>query len=50
VQRGVASTLRVILVSNRRPEERHDPVAGELVDGALEAMDPFGQDRVEAIP
>jgi hypothetical protein len=29
----------VILVGERRAEQRHDPVAGRLVDGALIVMD-----------
>ena len=49
-QRRVAGAYRVILVGDRRAEQRHDPVAHHLVDGALEAMDGFHQaldDRVE---
>ena len=38
-QRGVARPHRVILVGDRRAEQRHDPVAHDLVDGALVAMD-----------
>jgi hypothetical protein len=40
VQRRVTGTLRMILVRDRRAEQRHDPVAGVLVDRALEAMNP----------
>ncbi len=29
----------MVLVGDRRPEQRHDPVAGELVDGALVPVD-----------
>src|SRR5262249_8380310 len=32
VQRRVAGTLGVILVGDRRPEQRHNAVAGELID------------------
>jgi hypothetical protein len=39
----------VVLVGDRRPEDGHDPVAGELVDGSLEALDRFGEDREEAL-
>ena len=49
-QGRVAGAHRVVLVRQRRAEERHDPVAQHLVHGALVAMDglhqPF-QDRVE---
>ena len=38
-QRGVARPHGVILVGERRAEERHDPVAHHLVDGALVAVD-----------
>src|SRR5262249_42104313 len=49
MQCRVASPLRVILVRNGRAEERHDPVAGVLIDGALEAVDSLRQDHEEAI-
>ena len=39
----------MILVRDRRAEERHDAVAGELVDEALEALDALGEDREEAL-
>ena len=39
----------MILVRERRPEERHDAVAGVLVHRALEAMHALGEDREEAI-
>ena len=38
-QRRVARPHRVILVGERRAEERHDPVAHDLVDRALVAVD-----------
>ena len=38
LQRRDAGTNRVILQRRRRPEDRHDPVAGELVDGASVAL------------
>ena len=38
-QRGVAGADGVILVGERRAEQRHDPVAHDLVDGALVAVD-----------
>ena len=38
-ERGVAGPHRVVLVGERRAEERHDPVAHDLVDGALVAVD-----------
>ena len=39
VERRVAGAPGVVLVGDRRPEQGHDPVAGELVDRALEAVD-----------
>ena len=39
----------VVLVRDRRPEQRHDPVARELVHGALEAPDALGEQREEAL-
>ena len=48
-QRRVAGAPRVVLVGDRRPEDGHDPVAGELVDGALEAVHGVGEDREEAL-
>ena len=49
LERRVAGALRVILVGDRRAEERHDAVAGELVDEALEALDALGEDPEEAL-
>ena len=49
MQRRVAGALRVILVRDRRAEERHDAVAGVLVRRALEAVHAVGEDREEAI-
>jgi len=37
----VAGTHRVILVGDRRPEQRHDPVAHHLVHCAFVAVDRF---------
>src|SRR5262245_27484249 len=45
----VAGALPMILVSNRCPEERHDAISGVLINGALESVDSFGEDREEAI-
>ena len=39
----------MVLVGDRRPEHGHDPVAGELVDGALVAGHGIGEDREEAL-
>ena len=39
----------MILVGDRRPEERHDAVARVLVDRALEAVDAVGEDLEEAV-
>ena len=49
LQRRVAGAPGVVLVGDRRAEDGHDPVAGELVDGALEALDGVGEDREEAL-
>jgi hypothetical protein len=52
VEGRVAGPHRVILVRQRRPEERHDPVAHDLVDRALVAvhgLDHPLQDRVEQL-
>ena len=38
-QRRVARAHGVVLVGERRAEQRHDPVAHDLVDGALVAVD-----------
>jgi hypothetical protein len=38
-KRRVARPHRVVLVGDRRPEQRHDPVAHDLVHGALVAVD-----------
>ena len=38
-ERRVARPHGVVLVGERRAEERHDPVAHDLVDGALVAVD-----------
>ena len=39
VERGIAGTHGVVLMGDRRAEERHDPVAHHLVDRALVAVD-----------
>ena len=49
MQRRVTGALGVVLVRDRRAEERHDAVAGELVDRALEAVHAVGEDREEAV-
>jgi hypothetical protein len=49
VERGEARPLGVVLVRDGRPEERHDAVARELVDEALEALDAARQDGEEAL-
>ena len=47
LQRRVAGALGVVLVGDRRAEQRHDAVAGVLVDGALEAMHALREDAEE---
>src|SRR5262249_34612880 len=49
VERRIAGAPRMVLVCNRRTEERHDAVAGEMGDGALEAMDSLGEQRGEPL-
>jgi hypothetical protein len=39
----------VVLVRDGRTEERHDAVAGVLVDGPLKAMHSFREDREETV-
>ena len=49
-QGGVAGPDGVVLVGQRRAEQRHDAVAHDLVDGALVAVDGLHhplEDRVE---
>ena len=52
-ERGVARPHGVVLVGHRRAEQRHDPVAHDLVDGALVAVDglhhPF-EHGIEELP
>jgi hypothetical protein len=49
LQGGVTGPPRMVLVGDRRPEHGHDPVAGELVDGAIEARHRLGEHREEAL-
>ena len=49
LQRRVASPAGMVLVGDGRAEDGHDAVAGELVDGALEALDRFREDGEEAL-
>jgi hypothetical protein len=49
MERRVAGAPGVVLVGDRRPEQRHDAVARELVDRALEAVDALAEDREEAV-
>ena len=39
----------MVLVGNGRAEQRHDTVAGVLVDRALEAVDALGENLEEAV-
>jgi len=48
-ERRPIRALRVILMRERSAEQRHDPIAGELIDSALEAMNTIAEDREEAI-
>jgi hypothetical protein len=49
VQGGVAGPAGVVLVGDGSAEERHDAVAGELVDRPLEAVHPVGEDPHEPV-
>src|SRR5881397_1422752 len=49
LERGRAGALGVILVGDRGAEERHDAIAGVLVDGPLVAVDAVREDPEEAI-
>src|SRR5437660_11062870 len=49
LKRGRAGALGVVLVGDRGAEERHDAVAGVLVDGPLIAVDAVREDPEEAI-
>ena len=49
LQRRVTGAPRVILVGDRGAEDGHDPVAGELVDGSLEAVYRIGKGGEEAL-
>ncbi len=48
-QRRVTRSHRVVLVGERRAEERHDAVAHHLVDGALVVMDGVHHQREDGI-
>ena len=48
-QGRVAGPPGVILMGDRRPEQGHDPVAPELADRALEAVDFIHQDPAAAV-
>ena len=49
LEHRIAGPLRVILVRNRRAEQRHDPIACVLVDRPLEEVHALGQDLEEAV-
>jgi hypothetical protein len=52
-ERRVARAHRVVFVSERRAEQRHDPVTHHLVDGALVAVDGLHhqlEDGIEKLP
>ena len=51
-ERGIARADRVVLVSDRRAEQGHDPVAHDLVDRAFVVVDGLHhalQDRIEEL-
>jgi hypothetical protein len=49
IERRVTGARCMILVSDRRAEQRHDAVTGVLVDGSLEAVDAVGEQPEEAV-
>ena len=49
MESGVAGPLGVVLVGKRRAEQRHDAVAGVLVDRPLEAMHALVQEVEESV-
>src|SRR5437867_589880 len=49
MERRPAGALRVVLVRDRRAEERHDAVARVLVHRPLEAVHAVGEDHEEAV-
>src|SRR5262245_33281033 len=49
VQGRIARPLRVVLVRDRRAEQCHDAVAGELRDRPLESMHALGEELEEAV-
>ena len=49
LNRCVTCALRVILVGDWGAEQRHDAVAGVLINRAFVAVDPFGQNGEEVI-
>jgi hypothetical protein len=49
VERRPARPLGVILVRDRRPEQRHDAVAGVLVHCAFEAVHAVGENGEELV-
>src|SRR4030095_4747923 len=49
IQGGRTGALRVVLVGNRGAEERHDSVAGVLVDGSLVSVNAARKDPEQAI-
>jgi hypothetical protein len=48
-QGGMAGAGGVVLLGERGAEQRHQPIARELVHHTLEAVDPLAQDRQAAI-
>jgi len=49
VQGGEAGPLGMIFMRYRRAEQRHDAIAGELVDRALEPVNAVGNDLEEVL-
>jgi hypothetical protein len=45
VEHSETRSSRMVFVGDRCAEERHDPVAGVLIDRALEAVNSLGKDR-----
>lgn len=49
IEGGRTGALRVVLVGDRGAEERHDAIAGVLIDGALVSVNAVRQDPEQAI-
>ena len=49
LKRGITGPLGVIFVSDRRPKQCHNAIAGVLIDCPFKAMNPGGEDLEKII-